>query len=78
MDNESLTITESKVLEVIKSYFTKTSYPPLMKDIMRVANLNEYTVRKDIGQLKTKGFITYEKGKFRTVRVLKNTYKIDE
>lgn len=70
MQNE-LTKTEQKVFSAIVEFINKNSYSPSVRELCALTGgLSSGTVHKYIGRLVEKGFVEYEKGKMRSLRIV--------
>lgn len=73
MKNLPLTLKEKTVLKQIKKYIESNQYPPTAMEIaMKIGSTNHQTGTYYINQLKDKGYITLEKGKWRNIRLIEN------
>ncbi|GLY09615.1 transcriptional regulator [Pseudobacillus badius] len=71
MNNQKLTLKQQKVLEVVVEYQHEKGYPPAMRELGDILNLaSASTVKNYLDVLKRKGYVTWEKGKPRTLKVL--------
>jgi SOS-response transcriptional repressor LexA len=67
-----LTKRQNEVLMAIVQYLEKHHYPPTMKEIGKMLNISSTsTIFAHLEKLRRAGYITWEFGKPRTLRVLK-------
>ncbi|KIL72502.1 hypothetical protein [Bacillus badius] len=71
MRNQKLTSKQQKVLEAVIEHQNKKGYPPAIRELGDILNLaSPSTVKNFLDVLKRKGYVTWEKGKPRTLKVL--------
>lgn len=69
---KQLTESQEKVYEVIKDFINKKGYSPTIREIGDMIGLRSPgTIYVHLERIKEKGYITYEKGKNRTIRIIK-------
>jgi repressor LexA len=67
-----MTECQEKIYNIIKEYINENGYSPTIREIGKIAMLNSScTVFKHLKNLEKKGFISMEKSKPRTIRILK-------
>lgn len=67
-----MTESQEKIYNIIKEFINNNGYAPTVREIGKLANLkSSQTVFTHLTNLENKGFITYEKNKSRTIRILK-------
>jgi SOS-response transcriptional repressor LexA len=72
MRSDKLTKKQSKMLEAINAYINRKGYAPSYRELATIVNLlSASTVKGHLERLKEKGYITWESGQPRTLRVLK-------
>ena len=76
---EKLTNKQEEVLVELKKYMAKKGYPPTVRELCKLTNLNSTaTVQVHLDNLMHKGYITKDKEKNRTIELLvPNEYKQD-
>lgn len=63
--------TQRETLEAIKKFQNKNGYPPTIRELCVVlGKTSPATVKTRIDKLKQLGKITYEPGKFRTIKII--------
>ncbi|MGE6379998.1 transcriptional regulator [Peribacillus muralis] len=63
---------QKEVLEAITKYIIMNGYPPSIRDLGEEVGLkSSSTVSTNLVKLKEKGYVTWEEGRPRTLRVLK-------
>lgn len=68
---EQLTIKQKFILSIIKKYIAKNGYPPTVREIGELANLNSpATIHFHLTKLEEKKYIKKGEGKNRTIEVL--------
>lgn len=68
---EKLTVKQEKVLEALKKYIAKNGYPPTVRDLCAMTNLNSTaTIHAHLDHLAEKKYIKKEKEKNRTIELL--------
>ena len=77
---EKLTIKQEKVLKELKKYLAKKGYPPTVRELCNLTNLNSTaTIHVHLDHLQQKGYIKKDKDKNRTIELLvPNEYEIKE
>lgn len=68
-----LTRAQIDVLDVIRKHFAAHGYAPTMREILAARGLSSqgvHGVSEHLDELERKGFITREKGKTRTIRIV--------
>lgn len=72
MRKDKLTKRQNDVLLSIVDYIKTNGYPPSFREIGKQVNLaSSSTVQNHLEQLKIKGFVTWEPGQPRTLRIIK-------
>lgn len=72
MYKDDLTKRQNEMLLSIVDYIKCNGYPPTFREIGKRVNLaSSSTVQSHLEKLKTKGYITWEPGQPRTLRILK-------
>lgn len=67
-----MTDSQKKIYDIIKDFMKNNGYAPTVREIGEIAGLkSSQTVFTHLTNLENKGFITYEKNKSRTIRILK-------
>src|SRR5574344_1327746 len=70
-DMDKLTEKQAEILKIIKELVAKHGYPPTVREIGKVANLNSpATIQFHLNQLEKKGYIDKGNGKNRTLSLL--------
>lgn len=68
---EKLTVKQNKVLTELKKYLAKKGYPPTVRELCEVTNLNSTaTIHVHLDHLEEKGYIKKAKEKNRTIELL--------
>ena len=68
---EKLTIKQAKVLQELKKYIANKGYPPTVRELCALTNLNSTaTIHVHLDHLATKGYIKKDKDKNRTIELL--------
>ena len=68
---EKLTVKQAKVLEELKKYLAKNGYPPTVRELCSLTNLNSTaTIHVHLEHLEKKGYIKKAKEKNRTIELL--------
>ena len=62
---------EEKIYYDIKKKIKKYKYSPSFRELAKINNCSTSTIQSNINKLKVKGYITYEKGRNRTLTILK-------
>ena len=71
MKKEELSKKQLKIYDAIKKYIAKNKYPPTVRELCDMVNLNSTaTVHFHISNLIKKGFLTQQKGGNRTLEVV--------
>ena len=71
MKKEELSKKQLKIYDAIKRYIAKNNYPPTVRELCDMVNLNSTaTVHFHISNLIKKGFLTQQKGGNRTLEVV--------
>lgn len=69
--NNKLTQKEEELLLVIDDFIRRYNFIPSIRDLCPiVGNDSPATVHSKLKMLKEKGFVTYEKGKGKTIKIL--------
>lgn len=69
--NNKLTPKQEELYITIKDYIERNKYSPSIRELcIRLGNSSSATVHTKLKLLKEKGFITYEEGKSRTIRII--------
>ncbi|WP_433959298.1 transcriptional regulator [Cytobacillus horneckiae] len=72
MHNE-LTKRQREALEAVINYVEKINYPPSYRELGKLIGLaSSSTVSGILNRLKDKGFVSWEEGQPRTLRILKD------
>ena len=67
---EQLTDKQEKILTVIKKFIAENGYAPTIRELCNLSNRKSpATIQEYLITLKEKGYITYELGKNRTIRI---------
>ena len=77
---EKLTVKQEKVLNELKKYLAKKGYPPTVRELCELTNLNSTaTVHVHLDHLQEKGYINKAKEKNRTIELLvPNEYEVKD
>ena len=77
---EKLTVKQEKVLNELKKYLAKKGYPPTVRELCELTNLNSTaTIHVHLDHLQDKGYIKKAKEKNRTIELLvPNEYDLKE
>ena len=68
--SNKLTPKQEELYITIKDYIDKNKYSPSIRELcIRLGNNSPATVHTKLSLLKEKGFITYEEGKSRTIKI---------
>lgn len=68
---EKLTLKQEKVLKELKKYMAKKGYPPTVRELCQLTNLNSSaTIHVHLEHLEEKGYIKKAKEKNRTIELL--------
>lgn len=68
---EKLTVKQAKVLQALKKYIASKGYPPTVRELCALTNLNSTaTIHVHLDHLATKGYIKKDKDKNRTIELL--------
>ena len=68
---EKLTIKQERVLKELKKYMAKKGYPPTVRELCELTNLNSSaTIHVHLSHLENKGYIKKDKDKNRTIELL--------
>ena len=63
---------QEKIYNIIKDFINKNGYAPTVREIGKIAGLNSSsTVHSHLTVLESEGYIKSEKGKSRTIRIIK-------
>ena len=75
---EKLTVKQERVLEALKKYLAQNGYPPTVRELCAITNLNSSaTIHVHLDHLQEKGYIKKTKDKNRTIELLvPNEYDI--
>ena len=66
-----LTNKQEEIFNIIKDFIDKNGYSPTIREICNLSNRNSTSTISDyLMMLKDKGYITYQNGKSRTIRIL--------
>ncbi len=68
---EDLTTKQKEVYEFIKKYINNYNYSPTIREISSLFEKSVGTIYPMLKRLKSKGYITFEEGKARTIKILK-------
>ena len=69
--NNKLTPKQEELYITIKDYIDRKGYSPSIRELcIRLGNNSPATVHSKLKMLKRKSFITYEKGKGKTIKIL--------
>lgn len=68
---EDLTTKQKEVYEFIKKYIDNYNYSPTIREISSLFEKSVGTIYPMLKRLKSKGYITFEEGKARTIKILK-------
>ena len=72
MLSQKLTNKQNEVLEALIQFIDNGGLPPTYRDLMKMVNLKSpSTIKGHLDQLKIKGFITWEPGLPRTLKIIK-------
>ncbi|MRX54864.1 transcriptional regulator [Bacillus idriensis] len=73
MRSNKLTNKQTEVLAAIINFIDNGGLPPTYRDLMSILNLKSpSTIKTHLDQLKYKGYITWEPGLPRTLRIIKH------
>ncbi len=77
---EKLTVKQARVLEELKKYIAKKGYPPTVRELCALTNLNSTaTIHVHLDHLASKGYIKKDKDKNRTIELLvPNEYNLKD
>lgn len=68
---EKLTVKQAKVLQELKKYLADKGYPPTVRELCKLTNLNSTaTIHVHLDHLENKGYIKKVKDKNRTIELL--------
>lgn len=68
---KELTDKQTEILNIIKEFINEYGYSPSFREVGKIAGLNSSaTVFVHLKNLKEKGYITYKKGAYRTIRII--------
>ncbi len=68
---EKLTVKQAKVLQELKKYLADKGYPPTVRELCKLTNLNSTaTIHVHLDHLENKGYIKKAKDKNRTIELL--------
>lgn len=68
---KKITHKQQKVLNMISRYIEENGYPPTIRDIGKELKLTSTsTVHSYLNVLKSKGYVTWEEGRPRTLKIL--------
>ena len=68
---EKLTVKQERVLNELKKYLAKKGYPPTVRELCQLTNLNSTaTIHVHLDHLQEKGYIKKDKEKNRTIELL--------
>jgi SOS-response transcriptional repressor LexA len=69
---KEITEKQLRILNAIVKYIDEKGYPPSYRDLMKLVNLSSpSTIKNYFDQLRKKGYISWEEGQPRTIRILK-------
>lgn len=72
MEVNELTPIQKRVYYIIKDFIEQKGYSPSYREVARLNGNNSVaTIKYHLDNLKEKGFITYEKGLNRTLKIIK-------
>lgn len=67
-----ITIRQQGIIDAIVEYVEENNYPPTSREIGEIVNLkSSSTVHGHLSRLRRKGYLDWEEGKPRTLKVLK-------
>lgn len=67
----NLTSKQQRVLITVSNYVNEHGYPPAIRDLGEILNLrSSSTVKGYLDKLKKEGYVTWEEGRPRTLRIL--------
>lgn len=68
---KELTDKQIEILNIIRDFINEYGYSPTVREIGNLANLSSSaTVHFHLSNLKKNGYITFIKGKMRTIRII--------
>lgn len=66
-----LTTKQTEVYNLIKKFIKEKGYSPTIRELCKILELNSSaSIHRHLKILKQKGYITYEEGKSRTIKIL--------
>ena len=66
-----LTTKQTEVYNLIKKFIKEKGYSPTIRELCKILGLNSSaSIHRHLKILKQKGYITYEEGKSRTIKIL--------
>ncbi|MCM3599024.1 transcriptional regulator [Metabacillus idriensis] len=72
MRRGTLTDKQNEVLNALYEFIKKEGLPPSYRDLMKIVNLkSSSTIKGHLDRLKEKGFITWEPGLPRTLKIVR-------
>ena len=67
-----MTKKQEKIYNILKEFISENGYAPTVREIMKIAKLNSpATIHEHLKRLEDKGYIKSDKGKSRTIRIVK-------
>lgn len=67
---DGLTTRQKEVLDVIKSFINKKGYSPTQQEVADHFGFAVNAAKEHIAAIKKKGYITIERGSYRSIRVV--------
>ncbi|MDQ0218189.1 winged helix-turn-helix transcriptional regulator [Peribacillus cavernae] len=71
MRNSKITKRQLEVLAAISDFINDNAFPPAQQEIADKLHISPSTVKSHLDSLKRKGYITWDEGRPRTIRILK-------
>lgn len=68
---DQLTVKQQEVYDFIKKYINNQGYSPTIREIAYIFDKSVGTIHPMLKRLQKKGFIDFEEGKSRTLKILK-------
>ena len=72
MDQQKLTDRQNQALNFIKDYISEYRYPPSFRDVGKAVDITKRAVNNHIQTLVKKGYIEYEAGRPRMLKVIQD------
>lgn len=72
--SKNLTLRQREILDFIKNYYESNNFPPSINEISTYFKISVKASYDHINALKKKGFISYESGKKRAIRLTDRIY----